>query len=73
MRVLIEFTKMIEETTEGQHIELGWVAGKRWDVTQADYYLMCTKKTSWYTAICPLRLGGIIAGCRRVSWRSSSR
>ncbi len=61
LRVMGEFYKMINETTEGQHIELGWVVGKRWDLTEEDYYLMCTKKTSWYTSIAPLRLGGMIA------------
>jgi geranylgeranyl diphosphate synthase, type II len=60
--IMEEFARMIDETTEGQHIELGWVVGKRWDITEADYFTMCTKKTSWYTVISPLRLGGIIAG-----------
>ena len=61
LRVMGEFYKMINETTEGQHIELGWVVGKRWDLSEEDYYMMCTKKTSWYTSIAPLRLGGMIA------------
>jgi geranylgeranyl diphosphate synthase type II len=61
LRILAEFYKMINETTEGQHIELGWVVGRRWDLREEDYYLMCTKKTSWYTTIAPLRLGGVIA------------
>src|SRR5713226_3388119 len=53
LRILGEFYKMINETTEGQHIELGWVVGRRWDLSEGDYYLMCTKKTSWYTTIAP--------------------
>jgi geranylgeranyl diphosphate synthase, type II len=60
--VLDEFSRMVNETTEGQHMELGWVEGKRWDLTESDYYRMCTKKTSWYTVASPCRLGAIVAG-----------
>lgn len=60
--VMEEFAHMIDETTEGQQMELGWVVGKNWKITEEDYYIMCTKKTSWYTAISPMRLGGIAAG-----------
>ena len=60
--VMQEFSKMVNETTEGQHMELGWVAAKRWDLGVKDYYEMCTKKTSWYTVTSPCRLGAIVAG-----------
>ncbi len=60
--VMEEFAKMVNETTEGQHMELGWVAGKRWDLREKDYYEMCTRKTSWYTVASPCRLGAIVAG-----------
>jgi geranylgeranyl diphosphate synthase, type II len=60
--VMGEFAHMINETTEGQQMELGWVVAKNWRITEDDYYLMCTKKTSWYTAISPMRLGGMAAG-----------
>ncbi len=62
MTLMDEFSKIVEETTEGQHIELGWVVGKKWDLTQGDYYTMCLKKTAWYTTIGPMRLGAIVAG-----------
>ncbi|MDG6985791.1 MAG: polyprenyl synthetase family protein [Nitrososphaerota archaeon] len=62
--VLQEFSKMVNETTEGQHMELGWVTHKRWDLTEKDYYEMCTRKTSWYTVASPCRLGAIVAGAR---------
>jgi geranylgeranyl diphosphate synthase type II len=65
LAVLREFLRMINETTEGQHMELSWVAKNRWDLCEDDYYLMCNKKTSWYTCISPCRLGGIIAGADR--------
>jgi len=62
LRVLEEFCRMARETTEGQHLELSWVDKKRWDLTAEDYFFMCGKKTSWYTAITPLRVGALIAG-----------
>ncbi len=63
--VMEEFSKMVNETTEGQHMELGWVSAKRWDLGEKDYYEMCTKKTSWYTVASPCRLGAIVAGAGR--------
>jgi len=60
--LLNEFTRMTIHTTEGQHIELSWVNDDRWDLSEEDYYAMCRKKTSWYTCITPLRLGGVIGG-----------
>jgi len=61
VRIIKEFSQMVNETTEGQHMELGWVAHKRWDLTESDYYEMCIKKTSWYTVASPCRLGAIVA------------
>jgi geranylgeranyl diphosphate synthase, type II len=60
--VMEEFSNMVNETTEGQHMELGWVLAKRWDLGVKDYYEMCTRKTSWYTVASPCRLGAIVAG-----------
>lgn len=60
--VLEEFSRMVDETTEGQHMELGWVHSRRWDLGEKDYYEMCTRKTSWYTVASPCRLGAIVAG-----------
>ena len=65
LRILEEFSGMVNETTEGQHMELGWVEGRRWDLTEADYFQMCTRKTSWYTVAGPCRLGAIVAGAGR--------
>ena len=62
IRVMEEFSRMVDKTTEGQHMELEWVAHKRWDLKESDYYEMCTKKTSWYTVAGPCRLGAIVAG-----------
>jgi len=62
VRIMEEFSRMVNETTEGQHMELEWVAHKRWDLTESDYHEMCAKKTSWYTTAGPCRLGAIVAG-----------
>jgi geranylgeranyl diphosphate synthase type II len=62
MEVIAEFLRMINETTEGQQVELSWVDRNRWNLAEDDYYLLCNKKTAWYTCVCPCRLGAIIAG-----------
>lgn len=62
--VMEEFSTMVNKTTEGQHMELGWVAAKRWNLNENDYYEMCRRKTSWYTVAGPCRLGAIVAGAK---------
>jgi geranylgeranyl diphosphate synthase type II len=62
LRVMGEFSRMVNETTEGQHMELVWVQDKVWNLGESDYYEMCTRKTSWYTIASPCRLGAIVAG-----------
>jgi geranylgeranyl diphosphate synthase, type II len=58
-----EFLEMIHQTAEGQHIDLGWVEAKRWDITQADYLELVRRKTARYTVVSPLILGALAAGC----------
>jgi len=62
LAIMKEFSMMVNRTTEGQHMELGWVAEKRWDLKEKDYFEMCVRKTSWYTVASPCRLGAIVAG-----------
>jgi geranylgeranyl diphosphate synthase type II len=69
LNVMDEFYRMVRQTTEGQHIELGWVVGNRWDLAEEDYFTMCSNKTSWYTVIGPLRLGGVVGGADNESLR----
>jgi geranylgeranyl diphosphate synthase, type II len=69
LRVMDEFFTMVSKTTEGQHIELGWVVENRWDLTEEDYFAMCVNKTSWYTVIGPMRLGGVVGGADNSSLR----
>ncbi len=61
LKILGEFSTMVNETTEGQHMELVWVAEKMWDLGESDYLAMVSRKTSWYTVTTPCRLGAIIA------------
>jgi len=56
-----EFTRMLNETTEGQQIELAWTRGNKWEINMDDYLLMVTKKSAWYTCISPSRLGVILS------------
>jgi geranylgeranyl diphosphate synthase, type II len=58
-----EFLEMIHRTAEGQHIDLGWVEAKRWDITQSDYLELVRLKTARYTVVSPLKLGALAAGC----------
>jgi len=61
VKIFEEFSRMVNETTEGQHMELDWVAKKKWDLNESDYFRMCSKKTSWYTTAGPCRLGAMVA------------
>ncbi len=65
IEIIKEFLRMINETTEGQHIELSWVANNSWDQKEEDYYLMVNKKTSWYTCTAPCRIGATIANLNK--------
>jgi geranylgeranyl diphosphate synthase type II len=60
-RVCDEFDHMMQESLEGQAMELGWVRDNRCDVTDNDYLRMVLKKTCWYSFIHPCRIGALIA------------
>ncbi|MDG6905818.1 MAG: polyprenyl synthetase family protein [Nitrososphaerota archaeon] len=64
IRILDEFAKMLNATTEGQQMELRWTTTGRWNITEADYFMMVTKKSAWYTCISPTRLGILTASNR---------
>jgi geranylgeranyl diphosphate synthase type II len=59
-RVYDEFEHMMQESLEGQAMELGWVRDNRCDVTDEDYLRMVLKKTCWYSFIHPCRIGALI-------------
>jgi geranylgeranyl diphosphate synthase type II len=55
-----EFEHLVLECVEGQAIELGWIRDNACALKPADYLHMCLKKTCWYTAIHPCRIGALI-------------
>lgn len=59
--VLREVLTTATESLEGQATELGWRRDNALDLDDADYFRMTLKKTAWYTAILPLRVGALIA------------
>ncbi|MGI0079945.1 MAG: polyprenyl synthetase family protein, partial [Nitrososphaerales archaeon] len=61
LKILSEFSTMLNETTEGQQMELSWTTHAKWDITEKDYLLMVTKKAAWYTCISPSRMGVTLA------------
>lgn len=60
MQILEEAERMARETVEGQAIELGWRRDNAMHLAEADYLEMVLKKTCWYTAIFPSRVGALI-------------
>lgn len=60
LHIVDEIQRMAKITVEGQAAELEWIRNNRWNLKNADYYDMCTRKTSWYTAISPCRIGAKI-------------
>ena len=62
LRVLDAVSRMARESAEGQMMELDWVAGANWTLSDASYIRMVYKKTTWYSFITPVRVGAIAAG-----------
>jgi geranylgeranyl diphosphate synthase type II len=62
LRILQLIARMARESVEGQAVELDWVRRAEWQLRDRDYFLMCYKKTCWYTFIVPMQIGAIIAG-----------
>lgn len=62
LRILQLVARMARVSTEGQALELDWIRRGCWDLRAADYVRMVYKKTSWYTFVAPVMIGGIVAG-----------
>ena len=58
--VVEEFTSAIWRALEGQALELGWRRDCVLDVSPQDYLELTLRKSCWYTAITPLRIGAVI-------------
>jgi geranylgeranyl diphosphate synthase type II len=59
--VLIEVEHMLQQSLEGQALELGWIRDNVCALTENDYLRVVLKKTCFYTAIHPCRIGALIA------------
>jgi geranylgeranyl diphosphate synthase type II len=70
LRILRVVARMARESAEGQAMELAWVRGGRWDLTARDYMHMVHKKTSYYSFITPMLVGGLAAGAADATLRS---
>jgi geranylgeranyl diphosphate synthase type II len=62
LRILQIVAHMARASAEGQSLELSWTRERRWLLSDADYVRMVYRKTSWYTFIAPVLIGGVIAG-----------
>jgi geranylgeranyl diphosphate synthase type II len=62
LRILEAVARMSRETTEGQALELDWIRSRQWQLSETDYVRMVYKKTSWYSFITPVFVGGVVAG-----------
>ncbi|MFI5396971.1 MAG: polyprenyl synthetase family protein [Candidatus Binatia bacterium] len=62
LRILQVIARMARESTEGQALELHWIQRREWRLADSDYARMVYKKTSWYSFITPMLVGGIVAG-----------
>jgi geranylgeranyl diphosphate synthase type II len=62
IRILQLVARMARESAEGQALELAWIRGREWDLTDTDYLRMVYKKTAWYTFVAPMLVGAAVAG-----------
>jgi geranylgeranyl diphosphate synthase type II len=59
-RIFHEAQHLVLQSVEGQAFELGWTRDNNFELTEDDYLRMVLKKTCWYTAIHPCRIGALI-------------
>jgi len=62
LRILQTVATMARESAEGQATELDWVRSGHWQLRQTDYLRMVHQKTTWYSFLSPMELGGLAAG-----------
>jgi geranylgeranyl pyrophosphate synthase len=61
LRIFDEVDHMLQQSLEGQALELGWLRDNECGVATADYLRLVLKKTAWYSFIHPMRIGAIAA------------
>ena len=62
LKILQVIAAMARHSVEGQAMELDWVRRSVWQLSDHDYFLMCYKKTCWYTFMAPVQIGATVAG-----------
>lgn len=62
LQILRAVARMVQESVEGQAVELDWIRDQVWDITDEDYVSMVIQKTGWYSFITPVIIGQIAAG-----------
>lgn len=62
LEILEAIGHMARQTVEGQAIELDWVSGAIWQLSDDDYIDMVVLKTGWYSFITPVTVGAVAAG-----------
>jgi len=65
-KIVEETELMMRRSLEGQALELAWIRDNVCELDVKDYLQMCLKKTSWYSFIYPMRIGGLIAQSGRL-------
>jgi geranylgeranyl diphosphate synthase, type II len=73
MEILKIVSRMATESAEGQALELAAMRWGRWCQSDMDYIRMVHKKTSWYSFVAPLQIGGVIGGMDRDQLRQLGR
>jgi geranylgeranyl diphosphate synthase, type II len=72
-RLVAELSAAVQQTTEGQALDLGWRWDNLVDLAPAEYLTMAGKKTCWYSTVAPLRMGAIIGSAGTAGLRVLSR
>jgi geranylgeranyl pyrophosphate synthase len=61
-KIFDKLNDILLKTTEGQHLELQWIQQETINVSEKAYLDMIKRKSAYYTIICPIQIGAIIAG-----------
>jgi len=62
LRILECIARMARESAEGQALELELIRSGCWTLSDRTYFRLVHKKTSHYSFIAPIRVGGLAAG-----------
>jgi geranylgeranyl diphosphate synthase type II len=72
-RLLEELLTVVQQTTAGQALELGWRRDNIVDLEPADYLDLVAKKTCWYSTVAPVRMGALVGSWGTADLRALTR